>query len=296
VLGPSHVDRTEVAEAAAGRDLLPEARGFSAGELRPCRWRERGREAVVSTREQRLSGRVSLVTGGARRIGRLIVERLAAAGSAVIIHHHRSGTEAEAVAVALRRRGGVAFILQADLSSEDAVEALLSRAEALAGPVDLLVNNASVFPEGTLDGLTPATLEQVLRVNTYAPLFLARALHRRGREGHVVNLLDTRVVRHDPGHFAYQISKQALYSLTRALALELAPRIAVNAVAPGPALPPEGADEGYLERLARTTPLQRSGGAEEVAEAVRFLVESDHITGQVIFVDGGGHLRGGIHG
>jgi NAD(P)-dependent dehydrogenase (short-subunit alcohol dehydrogenase family) len=239
---------------------------------------------------------VALVTGGARRIGRAIVECLAQAGATPVIHHLRSASEAEDLVCALAAQGVQAHAVRADLHVPAEVETLLGRAEALAGPVDILVNSASLFPPGDLASLTLAALQENLQVNAFAPLFLARALAARGRPGHVVNLLDTRVVRHDRHHVAYQLSKQLLHQLTLTLALELAPAVAVNAVAPGPALPPEGEGDAYLERLARTTPLQRAGGVEEVAAAVRFLVQSTMITGQVLFVDGGGHLRGGFHG
>jgi len=239
---------------------------------------------------------VALVTGGARRIGRAIVECLARSGATLVIHHRRSAAEATALAQALAAQGCPAHTVQADLQVPAEVEALLQRAEALAGPVDILVNSASIYPAGDLASLTLATLQENLQINAFAPLFLARALAARGRSGHVVNLLDTRVVRHDHHHVAYQLSKKLLHHLTAVLALELAPAVAVNAVAPGPALPPEGEDEAYLARLALTTPLQRSGGVDEVAAAVRFLVQTTMITGQVIFVDGGGHLRGGVDG
>ena len=243
-----------------------------------------------------LQGRVALVTGGARRIGRAIVERLAGSGATVVIHHRRSVAEATALARALGAQGCPAHTLRADLQVPAEVEALLPQAEALAGPVDILVNSASIYPAGDLASLTLADLEVNFQVNAFAPLFLARALAARGRAGHVVNLLDTRIVRHDRHHVAYQLSKKLLHHLTAVLALELAPAVAVNAVAPGAALPPAGEDEAYLARLALTTPLQRSGGVDEVAAAVLFLVQTHMITGQVIFVDGGGHLRGGLDG
>jgi pteridine reductase len=244
----------------------------------------------------RLSGRTALVTGAARRIGRLVALALAEEGADVVVHHHTSAADAAATVDEVRRLGRRAAAVSADLGAPAAVEALLSRAAEALGPVDLLVSSASVFPRSALPTLTPEALLATLQVNAFAPLFLARALAAQGLPGHVVNLLDTRVVRHDPTHFAYQTSKVLLHGLTRMLALELAPRIAVNAVAPGPALAPAGEDETYLARLAETTPLRRAGGAEEVARAVVFLATSRMITGQVLFVDGGGHLKGGLHG
>ena len=128
-----------------------------------------------------------------------------------------------------------------------------------------------------------------------APLELTRCLAAQGRDGAVVNLLDARVGDYDRQHAAYHLSKRLLAALTRRMAIEFAPRLRVNAVAPGLILPPDGEDEGHFDRLASTNPLQRRGCPEAVAEAVLFLLRSDFVTGQVLFVDGGRHLRGNLH-
>jgi len=168
----------------------------------------------------------------------------------------------------------------------------MDRAVELAGPVDILVNNASIFPADTITQVDPREIHSNMQIHAITPLLLSRALAAQGREGHIVNMLDARIVDYDRRHAAYHLSKRTLFTLTRMLALELAPRVVVNAVAPGLILPPTGEDESYLEKMARTNPMHKHGCPQDVAEAVLFLLKSDFITGQVIFVDGGRHIRG----
>jgi len=247
--------------------------------------------------DKMLAGQVALVTGGALRLGRAIAEGLAADGADVVIHYGASSEAAEGLAEQLRARGGRAFIVQADLAVGQEVEGLVQRAVALAGRMDLLVNNASVFPPGDLAALRPSELTQNLQVNAWAPLMLSRELAGFGRPAQVVNLLDARIASSaDPDHVAYYLSKRMLADLTRLLALELAPGIRVNGVAPGAVLAPADAAPGYLEGLAAGLPLRRTGGSADIVRAVRFLVQSPFVTGQVIFVDGGQHLKGSVHG
>lgn len=240
-----------------------------------------------------LQGKVALVTGAARRLGREIALMLAREGAHVVVHHRASVVQAAETADAAEELGVKAWTLGADLASPRETAQLMEEAERLAGPVDLLVNNASIFGADELSGLTRADLNTSLQVNALAPLWLARDLAGQGREAQVVNLLDTRISSHDPRRFSYQLSKRLLADLTRLLALELAPRVRVNGVAPGAILPPPGEDQAYLERLADAVPLKRIGRPDDVVQAVRFLLLCPFVTGQVIFVDGGGHLAGG---
>lgn len=244
----------------------------------------------------KLAGKTALVTGAARRIGRAVSVALAAAGANVVVHYRRSRVEAESLADDLRRRGVEAWTLEADLKDSAQAEDLLQKALALAGPVDILVNNASVFLKSRLGDLTPEALIDDMKVNALAPFLIARQFAGQGREGAIVNFLDTRVVDYDGEHVAYHLSKRLLLSLTRMMALESAPKVRVNAVAPGLILPPEGQDEGYLQRLAHTNPLQGYGSPDDVAGAVLFLLRSKFVTGQIIFVDGGRHLKGNAYG
>jgi len=244
-----------------------------------------------------LAGRVALVTGGARRLGRAIVRGLAADGAHVVVHYGTSSQAAQGLADEVGAGGGRAFTLQADLTAGAEVDGLVGRTVALAGRLDLLINNASVFGAGRLVDLEPGALAENLQVNAWAPLALARGLAALGRPAQVVNLLDTRIAAPaDPDHLAYYLSKRTLADVTRLLALDLAPGIRVNAVAPGAVLAPADAPPGYLDGLAASLPLGRAGGVQDVVAALRFLVTSPFVTGQVIFVDGGQHLQGSVHG
>jgi pteridine reductase len=259
--------------------------------------------ALISPR-----GRTALVTGGARRLGRAIAEALAGAGADVLLHYRSSGKEAGEAAAALRALGVRAEAVQADLADTGRLETFWDRAleSSPAGRIDILVNSAAIFPEDTLSGFTPPELERSLNVNALAPLLLSRlfasSLRARavdgaleaplpGAAGVIVNLLDGRMSAPMRRHATYQASKRLLADFTRLLARELAPRVRVNGVAPGLVLPPAGlADEARL-RLQDLNLLGRWGEPQDVARAVLFLVENDFVTGQVLFVDGGGAVK-----
>jgi pteridine reductase len=237
-----------------------------------------------------LAGKTALVTGAARRIGRAVSMALASSGANVVIHYSHSAPDAEALAADAARLGVRAFSLQADLADPEEAEALLARATECAGRIDLLVNNASVFEPETLETASLDGLVRSVKVNAWAPFVLTRALARQFGHGKVVNLLDTRVAGLDLAHVGYILGKQLLAVITRMTAVAFAPGLAVNAVAPGLILPPPGQDEAYLARLAQDVPLKRHGGPGDVARAVLFLLESEFITGQVVYLDGGRHL------
>ena len=246
-----------------------------------------------------MAGRKALVTGGTLRIGRGITLALARQGAKLLIHCNRSRLEADKLARQITAAGGEAEILQADLAGladPEQVEQLITRTNE-AGP-DILINNAAIFPKDSFRDFTPDGLDQSVRVNALAPALLSRAFARQTKRGDVINLLDCRIGDYDAGHLSYHLSKQMLFSLTRIMALDLAPGIRVNAVAPGLVLAPAGeeySDELRLE-LAKSNPLKRWGTIEEVSRAVLFLLENPFITGQVIYVDGGRHLRVGAYG
>ncbi len=244
-------------------------------------------------RDSRLRGRTALVTGGARRIGRAIALALGRAGVNVIVHYGHSAREAEDTANEIRAMGVRVWTLRADLNSTAEAEGLFARA---AEAIDILVNNASIFPQGRITDVTAENLAENMRVNAFAPLALSRAFAAQGRPGHILNLLDARIADYDREHAAYHLSKRTLFALTRMMAVEFAPLVAVNAIAPGLILPPPGESDAYLERLAHTNPLQRHGSVEEVAEAALFLLSSEFITGQVLFIDGGRFLDGNMYG
>ncbi|NLG36245.1 MAG: SDR family oxidoreductase [Lentisphaerae bacterium] len=223
-------------------------------------------------------GKVALVTGGARRIGAAICRELAARGASVVVHYLHSEEEA----IALNRTlGNGVFSLRGDLSTERGCDGVFREAVEWMGRVDLLVNNAAVFGrDGEMD---PAGLRAV---NVEAPLRLAERMARQRNGGCVVHLLDSRIVRTDPGGFqAYAAGKRELAASVPRLAREWAPGTRVNGVAPGPVLAPEGVNEPAGE-----IPAGRRPTAEDVARAVAFLAENPSVTGQILYVDGGQHL------
>jgi NAD(P)-dependent dehydrogenase (short-subunit alcohol dehydrogenase family) len=237
-----------------------------------------------------LAGKTALVTGGALRLGAAVARALAGEGADVVVHYGRSQAAAEALVQEVRAGGVSAWSLQADLMRQEEVDAVIPRALDLAEQLDILVNSASIFSPDTLMEATLDDLLQNLRVNAWAPLALSRSFARHAKRGDILNFLDSRVADYDWKHFSYIASKNALELWTRMTALEFAPSIRVNAVAPGLILPPPGKDEAYLQAMRNTVPLKRHGGAEDIVAAVLFLLHSQFVTGQVIYVDGGRHL------
>lgn len=237
-----------------------------------------------------------LVTGGARRLGREMALAGAAHGYNVAIHYRTSRSDAQTLIEEIRALGVSAVAVPGDLSDSKAPAAIFRRVTEALGAISLLVNSASIFrPSGLMDfGLEE--LDEEVRVNAFSPLLLCRELATQNRAGAIVNLLDSRMNSYDNLHVAYHLSKRMLYDITRMLAIELAPLIRVNAVAPGLILPPHGAKENYLEDHRSENPLQRYGSTKEISDAVFFLAHSPFITGQTIFVDGGRHLNSSVYG
>jgi pteridine reductase len=250
----------------------------------------------MNAKPSELAGRTALVTGAGKRLGRAISLALAETGVNIVAHYNGSQSAAEDLAAEVRRLGPKAWTIPADLARPEQVAGLAARARDLSGGFDILVNSASVFPSDTLKDATLESIAINQQVNTLAPLVLSREFAASGTTGHIIHMLDTRAFDHDPQHFAYHLSKRTLFTLTRIMAEEFAPRIQVNAIAPGLILPPEGKDESYLAGLAHSNPLQRYGDPRDVTDAVLFLLRSTFITGQVIYVDGGRHLKGAFYG
>ena len=233
----------------------------------------------------------ALVTGAARRIGRALALEAAGAGYDVAVHFRGSREEAHALADEARARGRKAVCLQADLAAEREAEALLPRAAEALGPVTLLVNNASLFMDDRVGSITRESWAAHMDANLHAPVLLAQGFAAQpGAEGLIVNLTDQRVWKPNPLFFSYTVSKAALWAATRTLAQALAPRIRVNAIGPGPTLPSVHQKPEDFEAEARHTLLERRTTPEEIARALRFLIESPSVTGQMIAVDGGQHL------
>lgn len=238
-------------------------------------------------------GVTALITGGARRVGRAIALGLAEAGANLVLHYNTSADAAEETATAARELGVEVTLVGADLGEDGAPRRVVTGAKDLA-PVQILVNSAAVFPEDEFGDITRRGWEATLQVNLTGPVLLTQAFAAALPEdlpGTVVNVTDWRSARPYGDHFSYTVSKGALDTFTLAAAEALAPRIRVNAVALGAILPPPGKDADYLKELAQQIPVQHVGGTEPVVEGVMFLVRNDFVTGEIVRIDGGAHLR-----
>jgi len=235
--------------------------------------------------------RAALITGAGRRIGRAIALMLAQAGYAVVLHAQRSRAEAEKLASQIVGARGQVRVVLADLADADDVRKLVPA--AAFGPLTLLVNNASQFDEDEIGSLERARFERTIAVNLTAPVFLAQAFAAQAPEGadaSIVNIVDQRVLKPTPRFFSYTLSKSALASATVTLAQALAPKLRVNAVAPGPTLPSPRQSAAQFAVQAAAVPLKRGPSPDDIAAAVVYLAQAKSVTGTVIAVDGGQHL------
>lgn len=235
----------------------------------------------------------ALVTGAARRIGAAIALDLAGLGRPVAVHYGESEADALETVAEIERRGGRAVALACDLTDEGQTAALIGRAAAALGPVEILVNNASVFEHDSAASASRESWDRHMETNLRAPFVLMQRLAGAladGRRGAVVNVLDERVWNLTPHFVSYTLSKAGLWTLTQTMALALAPRIRVNAVGPGPTLPSPRQSQDQFDRQAAMMPLGHGTTADEVARAVRFILEAPAMTGQMIALDGGQHL------
>jgi len=241
-----------------------------------------------------LRGRVAVVTGGAVRLGRAIAVALAEHGADVVLHYGRSRDDVERTAAEIHRLGRRAVTVSADLARPVEAAEMIFDAVAALGGADVLVNSAAIFEDAPLAETTEDLYDRHLDVNLKAPFFLCREFVRRlpaDRPGHILNLADWRAETPPADYAAYTLSKAGIVALTRSLALQLAPRVQVNAIAPGAILPPPGGDEASwrTEKLP-DIPLARTGAADDIAAAAVYLVRSRFVTGEVLHVTGGEHL------
>ncbi|MBV9202538.1 MAG: SDR family oxidoreductase [Alphaproteobacteria bacterium] len=237
--------------------------------------------------------RAALVTGGARRIGRALSLALAEDGFAVAIHYRGAHDAAGKLVDSIRANGGAAVALDADLADEEAAATLLSRAEDALGPIGCLVNNAAVFANDTVESATRQSWDLHIAVNLRAPFVLMQSFAARlpaQAGGVVVNLLDQRVWSLTPYFVSYTLAKAGLWTLTRTMALALAPRIRVNGIGPGPTLPSPRQSPDQFARQCELMPLRRGTSPAEIAAAMRFILAAPAMTGQMIALDGGQHL------
>jgi len=241
-----------------------------------------------------LGGRVALVTGAGRRLGRAMAGALAARGMVLAIHHNASGGGAAELREEIVAAGGRAACFPADLTDAVAARELPERVVAEFGRLDVLVNSAAVMHRLRFEDTTPEQYDAIMDLNLRAAFFCAQGAARalRAAKGKIVNLADLAGLEPWPGYAAHSVSKAGVAMLTKVQALALAPDVTVNAIAPGAVLVPDDYDRAERERLARDTPLRRLGRPEDVTAALLYLLEGgDFLTGEVLVVDGGRILR-----
>ncbi|MEO3998716.1 SDR family oxidoreductase [Mesorhizobium sp. CAU 1732] len=235
----------------------------------------------------------ALITGGAQRVGAAITRDLAANGFAVAIHCNTSRTEADALAEEIAAAGGIAHVVQGDLTDPEARGAIVQAVQQVLGPVQLLVNNASVFDDDSAQDFDWATWDRHFDVHLKAPVLLTQQVAANlpaGRDGLVVNMIDQRVWRLTPGFFSYTLSKSALWTATQTMAQAFAPRLRVNAIGPGPTLKNERQDEVDFQEQLDAVLLKRGPDLSEFGTTIRYLWGARSVTGQMIALDGGQHL------
>lgn len=235
----------------------------------------------------------ALVTGAGRRIGRVLALEAARAGFDVAVHYRTVREDAQAVADEIGALGRRAVVLDAELTDEDQTAALIGRAAQALGPVTLLVNSASTFEDDRLATATRASWDAHLDANLRAPIVLAQAFAAAlpaEATGQIVNIVDQRVLRPNPQFFSYSLSKAGLWWATQTMAQDLAPRVRVNAIGPGPTLASVHQAPGEFEREAAGTPLERAVSPGDIGAALRYLIDATSVTGQMIAVDAGQHL------
>jgi NAD(P)-dependent dehydrogenase (short-subunit alcohol dehydrogenase family) len=237
--------------------------------------------------------KAALITGAGKRIGRTMALALAEDGWAIAVHYHSSAADAESVVAEITAAGGKAIALKADLAREADVLPLLPQAAAALGPIGLLINNASLFDRDEAKSVTRASWDAHMEANLRAPFVLMQALAAQlpaQAEGVVINILDERVLSLTPHFVSYTVSKAGLWTLTQTMALALAPRIRVVGIGPGPTLPSPRQSAEQFARQAGAMPLKRGANPDEVAAAVRFILEARSMTGSIVMLDGGQHL------
>ena len=237
------------------------------------------------------SSRRVLITGAAKRLGRALALHFAGKGYAVIAHYHSSASAARDLAREIRQQGSTCDVIACDLGSLAKTRKMLSRIKERFGPVDILINNASVFIPDSITQTDQEIWLTQFQVNLFAPYLLSSQFAQHYGKGQIINILDSQISGCETDHFSYLLTKKALAELTRMAAVALAPRIRVNAVAPGAILAPEGQSQAYLQDRVSRTLLRRPGSCADVAAAVQYVVDNPLVTGEILYVDGGSHLK-----
>lgn len=240
-----------------------------------------------------LAGRVALVTGAGRRVGRALALALGRQGATVAVHYNASERGASESAAEIAANGGRAEAFRADLARPESAADLVGAVVRSLGRLDVLVNSAAIMERTPFGEVGAEQWDRILALNLRAPFLLVQAAapHLREHRGAVVNIADLAAYETWPSYIPHGISKAGVVHMTRSLARVLAPDVRVNAIAPGTVLLPDDWSADDAERLNRTTPLQRQGSPDDVASAMLFLLDAEYITGETIIVDGGRHIR-----
>jgi NAD(P)-dependent dehydrogenase (short-subunit alcohol dehydrogenase family) len=240
-----------------------------------------------------ITGKVALITGSAKRIGRMTALALAERGARIAVHYRSSAAEAQESLNRIQAAGGSGTLFQADLTNPQDIHDMFERIGAAFGGLDILVNSASIFDPGTAAESTPEQWNRQMDANARGPFLVAQAAARlmlpRGH-GKIVNIVDVAGEAIWPGYFAYSVSKAALIAVNRGLAKAYAPAIQVNGIAPGPVLFPDYYTEEQKRSAVERTLLKRAGNPSDIVNAIVFLIENDYITGEIVHVDGGRHI------
>ncbi len=237
-----------------------------------------------------MAKKAALITGGAKRIGKAISIFLAEKGYDIALHYNTSEKEAKVVKNEINKLGRKCDLYKCNLFNTKDLIPLVRKVKKSFPNLSLLVNNASIFEEGKFFETDNSFLDKHLNINFKAPFFLSQGFAKYCKKGQIINLLDTNIRRIKTKFFAYNLSKKMLFEFTKMSAVELAPNIRVNAIAPGPILSPPGKDINHLRKKGLIVPLKQEGEIKNIIQGVDFLIENDYITGQCIFVDGGKHL------
>jgi len=233
--------------------------------------------------------KTALITGSSIRIGKYVTELLAMKGWKIALHYHTSEIEAYNLAKKLLPFTDV-ILFKADLTESSQSKNLIDQINKQLGPVNLIINNASIYKNDNLSNLTQDLLEKNLNIHLNSPIYLAQAMIKQDIEGNIINILDTDITKNMKNFFSYSLSKKSLYNLTKMLAFNLAPNIRVNAIALGATLFKEGQNKKVFDQHIKDSPLQRSPELSEIYQAIEFLINTPSVTGQCIFLDGGRHL------
>jgi NAD(P)-dependent dehydrogenase (short-subunit alcohol dehydrogenase family) len=234
--------------------------------------------------------KAAFITGAGKRLGKEMALALAGMGYDIALHYNSSEKHAKKTAEEIKSLGRKCEIFKADLSNTKRIKPLTARVFRAFPNCSLLINNASIFEDRDFMEVTEESFDREFALNFKAPFFLSQEFSRRKSAEIIVNMLDTRVSRIEPGHFVYNLSKRALRDFTLMAARALGPKIRVNGICPGPILPPPGKDSKYLRRISDNAPLGKPGHPDYVITALKYILDNSYVTGECLYVDGGQHL------